>query len=166
MVPANSFIPGKTSPWMQPHREALWEEWIIFHMCAPQSFFRLLFPCCFPQGCLLAFSPGARQCLCCPLKLQPLRPPGYKNSWKPAPLIFQVNGFGEMSSLCVSLCVLLSFALPWEHVFLHSTTSTICFLNSNSTKPTFFHMASSRPIVVEFVLSIFRMISGVFRIIL
>ena len=100
-----------------------------------------------------------------PLKLQPLSPAGYKNSWKSASLVSLASGFGEMF-LCLSLCIPLSIAFIWDQCFLPAQHLHPIFSPKHiSILPSFFHVASSLPPVVQFVLIILRSISWLFRMI-
>ena len=141
---------------------------IVFTPCAPGvlqvSFHTVYTPVLF--ACLLSRSSTVLSRLypsqaCSSLKLQALSPTGCKNSQNSAPLTFQANGYGETFFLCVPLCIPLPLALLCDYGCLPSATSKIHF----SELPTFFNVASSRPSVMEFVLPVFRSISGVFRMI-
>lgn len=99
-----------------------------------------------------------------PLELQALNLAGCRNSWNSAPLAFQLLwGFVYP---CTSLCVNLSLALLHECSYLLTTAAMTCF----SPKPclhisTFFIVAFSLPLVVEYVLPVLRATSGVLRMI-
>ena len=81
-------------------------------------------------------------------------------------LIFQASGFGETFPLCVPLCVPLFLILLCNHDSLPCIGPMILSpLNHGSAFLTFFDVVSSLPLVVEFVPSVFRSISGVFRMI-
>jgi len=105
---------------------------------------------------------------CWPLKLQTLCPTGSKNSWSSAPLIFQANGYGE-NVLLVYSPVCFSFSCPslWPHLpLLLSTCNLICLFPKPGLYASYFLQCdSSLPLAVEFVLSVFGSISGVFRMI-
>ena len=90
-----------------------------------------------------------------PAKPAGLKPPGFKPWWLQELLkfspSFQARSFGEAFFLCILLCSLLSSALPSNHssfpfVRLWSDSP----LNQVSAIPTFFYVASSLPLVVEF----------------
>ena len=101
-----------------------------------------------------------------PLKLQALSLTSHKKLWKSAPLIFPVNGFGKVFSLCICLCAphSLTFFMsrapsPLQHPQTVSPPDYVFIL------PTFLGVSSWLPPVVQFALSVLRSISWVFRMI-
>lgn len=120
-----------------------------------------------PLHCLplryLSTSTGAMHCftslhICHAVDLTPVfEHLGCINLWKSALLIFLVNGFGEVFSFCDSLCAPL-FLLPlWPGFFPPSVAPMICYSPKSCLCTSTFHeVASSLPIVVQFVLSVLR----------
>ena len=92
---------------------------------------------------------------------------GLKLCWlqkliKISPLFFPANGFGEMFSLWVPFPVPSSGSLSASATLTPSPQQpwSLSAPNHVSILPTLFDEASSLPLVVEFVLSVFRLISG------
>lgn len=85
-----------------------------------------------------------------PLKLQSLNPFGCKKSQKPAPLIFLANGFGEVTSLCVSMCAPLSLTFLCDQGSHPSASPAVCFFHKpHLHTSTFLNVASSLPLVLQ-----------------
>lgn len=122
----------KVSLWILPPREAL-REGLNNLYCVCQIFFRWLFPCCVPSGCLPSFLSSAvpyglhPSQAYGPLKLQVLSSTGCNNSGNSDPLIFQANNFEKMFSSCFPLCALLSLAFLYKHSSLPSEAIMIWF---------------------------------------
>lgn len=107
-------------------------------------------------GCLPAFFPEATQPSLLMFKTPGFKPSWLQDSWYLAPLLFQVNGCGIMFCWCVPPCAPLPLSFsPSPHPWLPSPLQhPTCFspLNHDSTLPTFFNVASSLHLFVEFVL--------------
>ena len=175
MMLASSFFPRDESSWMLPFMDVLQEE----KNNLPSVWPRNSSDCCFHTiwlgffACLLYRSSIVSTGLCphqaCwPLKLYTLSPSGCKKWQNLAPLIFHSNGLGKMFSLYVLLCAPPSLSPPslWPWLSPHKCQPrSISLPDHISTLPTFFDVTSSLPLVVEFVLPVFRSISGVFRMI-
>ena len=121
--------------------------------CVSQALIRSLFLCCVSAGCLPCIfsksSPSVLWALPEPNMLT-LKTPGFKLHCLQELMKFRCSHFpsqllwGFFFSGWAPLCVSLSLAL---------------------LPPTFFHVASFLPLIVEFFLPVFRLISGVFRMI-
>ena len=92
-------------------------------------------------------------------------------SGKSAPLILPTNGFEVVFSLCDLLCIPLSVSVSVSSLPVARPASPpqhLCSIsppNHISTPPTFHNVASSLPLVVQFVLYILRLISCVFTMV-
>ena len=140
--------------------------------CVPQLLLRL-FSCCIFSGylpCLLSKrSPKVLQTLQEPitltLKLQTLHSADYKNQEIQAlllskPTTMEIH-FPHVFP-CVTFCLSQNTTMASS---LRHQPRSVSPPNHISTLPTFLSVASSPPLVVEFVLPVFRSISGVFKII-
>lgn len=147
---------------LPPLRDILHKKQIISLLCVPVPF-RSLFLCCRPPRwflCLLSKSTELPSVLYpnqahWALKLQALSPTSCKNSQNSIPLVFQDSGYG----LCVPLCSPFSCSLPLQ------PARYVFPLKHMSALITFFTVAPSFPLVVKFVLTVFRSISRVFMMI-
>lgn len=99
-----------------------------------------------------------------PLQLLALSPIGCKNPQNSAALVFPANGFGEVLSLFVPLCALFSLAFLHDHSSFASAPPLICF-SPKPRLPPFYLLQCGLLLAVRCVLSVFRLISGVSRII-
>lgn len=140
--------------------------------CVPQRFLKLLFSSSLAPRCLSVFSPEAEQCslgsipaqACSPLKLQKLIHVDCKDSQKSASLIFLASGFREINLIFHSpFCCTLSPFCKTTTPFPLQHPRSVSFVYQVSTLPTFFNVASSLSLVLEFVLSVFWWISVVFK---
>ena len=138
----------------------------------PQALFRSLYPCCMLPRCLPALCPRAVQYLRAATQLNrmPFKTPDFKHYW--------LQELTQCSPSCfpsqwVWGNVLFVRSPVRSSLSPLSTTSTpsplqqpgsVSLLDDISASRTFFDVASSLPFVVEFVLSVFRSISGVFRV--
>ena len=133
-----------------------------------QELFRLLFPpLCL---CVVSLPPLQEQALSQSYPLS-FKTPGYKPCWfqeltKFRPSHVPSKLMWEFVSPCTLLCVSLSLGLVCDCSSLPITAALICFSPKlRLLLTTFFIVASSLPLVVEFLLPVFRSISGVFRLI-
>lgn len=135
--------------------------WLMFPYCTSVGWLP-----CLPSKSSLNASKFSSSQAHWSLELQALCPVGYSNSQNLAPFTFQDNCYGDTSSQYTPLCVSLSLAFLHDHDNLPLQRPYSLFLsNSISTLPTFFHVVFSLPLVVKFVLWVFRSIYGLFRMI-
>lgn len=141
--------------------------------CVLPMLFISLFPCCVSAGCLPALSPRAAPASSglylnqahWVLKLQALTLlVAGLTKFSPScfPSLFQLCSFFHM---CSPVC---SRLLPFSMTIAPSPLQwppSISLPNFISTLSNFFDVVSSLPVVLEFVLPVFRSISGVFRMI-
>lgn len=81
--------------------------------------------------------------------------PASKNSWKSAPFIFPAYGFWDYP-LCTSLCALPSLTFLSDQGSLPSASPMIHFSPKPPLCTFFLDVPSSLPLIVLFVLSVFR----------
>ena len=174
MVLAYSFLPRGVSLWTLSLWYTIQDEQIPSPACAPgalQITVSMLYVCGLFAWLL------HKRCSSTFWALQELstltfKIPGFKPCWlaKAMKLLFafQVNYCGDSFSPCTPLCVSLSLALLSNCGSLPNIAATIQSIslpNPVTALRSFLVVASSLPLVVGFVLPVFRSISGIFRMI-